>query len=51
MITATCNNADCTMNGTGYNIESEPVSVECGACSNDCELSDPRPDPPETIEE
>jgi hypothetical protein len=45
MITATCNTGDCQQNGIGYNIYGEPPRVECGACHNDCELSEARPDP------
>ena len=47
MITATCNNSDCQQNGTGYNFLGNPPRVECGACHNDCTLTDLRDDPPE----
>ena len=46
MITATCNNNDCTANGIGYDVLGDPPRVECGECSNDCELTDLRDDPP-----
>lgn len=49
MITATCNNTDCTANGTPFAMLGEPAQVECGACHNDCDLSDPQPDPPEPV--
>ena len=46
MITATCKTANCEQNGIGYNVAGAPPRVECGACHADCELTDPRDDPP-----
>jgi len=50
MITATCTNNDCAANGIGYNVLRDPLRVECGACGNDCELTDLRDDPPQPEE-
>ena len=46
MITATCNNNDCQQNGIGYDFLGDPSRVQCGACHADCDLTDPRDDPP-----
>ena len=46
MITATCNNDGCTANLVPFFILGEPSRVECGACHNDCDLTDPQDDPP-----
>jgi hypothetical protein len=50
MITATCTNNDCTANGIGYNFLGDPSRVECGACQNNCQLTDQRDDPPQSEE-
>jgi len=47
MITATCTNSDCVANGIEYNMLGAPARIECGTCHNDCELTDPRDDPPD----
>jgi len=46
MVTATCINTDCRQHGIENNVIGEPSRVECGACYNDCELTDLRDDPP-----
>lgn len=46
MITATCPTADCTQYDIGYLVLGDPSRVECGACHNDCDLTDPTDDPP-----
>ena len=46
MITATCNNTKCEANGTSFLMIGEPKRVECGTCHENCELTDPRDDPP-----
>ena len=45
MITATCTNTSCQSKAVDYSVLGEPKKVECGACGNACELTDPRPDP------
>lgn len=46
MITATCTTDNCDANGTPYNVIGNPNPVQCGACGNNCELTDLRDDPP-----
>lgn len=48
MITATCINKDCAEDGIGYNVVGNPDPVQCGLCGENCELTDPRPDPEPT---
>ena len=50
MITATCRNNQCDANGVDRFTLGEPDRVQCGACGDDCELSDPQPDPPEVVD-
>lgn len=47
MITATCTTTECKQHAIGYLVLGDPARVECGACHNDCELTDPQPDPPQ----
>ena len=49
MITATCHAADCPQSDVPYFVLGSPEPVKCGACGNDCRLTDPQPDPPEVI--
>ncbi len=44
MITATCNNDKCTQNSIDYNFAGEPLTVECGQCGVNCDLTNLRPD-------
>ena len=46
MITATCKNNECNANDVNRFTLGEPDHVQCGACGDDCELSNPQPDPP-----
>jgi hypothetical protein len=51
MITATCKNLACGQFDTEYNFLGEPTEIQCGLCSNFCELSNFRLDPLEGTDE
>lgn len=45
MITATCHADGCKQADLPYFVLGSPDPVKCGACGNDCALTDPQPDP------
>lgn len=45
MISATCKNSECIELDILYNCEGFGDPIKCGTCNQDCELTDPRPDP------
>ena len=47
MITATCATESCNWHAVGRFVLGSPDPVKCGACGNDCALTDPQPDPPQ----